>query len=147
MTSPQQLKKLNIYIDGASRGNPGPASYGVCIFNEEGHPIFEVGETLGIATNSIAEYRALIRALQEGKRLGCGELSIFTDSQLVARQFDGQYRIKNISIKELWAEIDPLLKEFTSVIVTHIPRSSHPGNVQADKLCNIALDRSLKIKR
>jgi len=100
LTSPQQLKKLNIYIDGASRGNPGPASYGVCIFNEEGHPIFEVGETLGIATNSIAEYRALIRALQEGKRLGCGELSIFTDSQLVARQFDGQYRIKNISIKE-----------------------------------------------
>lgn len=147
MIQNQPHKILNIYIDGAARGNPGPASLGVCIFDESGQSIAEIGETLGFATNSVAEYKAFIRALQEAKKMSAQVLYIFTDSQLLARQYGGQYRIKNSSIKELWLEIDPLLKEFKTVTVTHILRSSHPGNVKADKLCNIALDRSLNLKR
>ena len=136
-------KKLRIYVDGASRGNPGPASYGLCVFDEQGNDILEVNEAIGEATNSVAEYRALLRALEEAKKAGAEELQIYTDSQLVARQFDGSYKIRHEGLRRLMARIRDLEKNFKRVSVSHIPRSSHPGNKRADKLANIALDRAI----
>ena len=135
------MKKLRIYADGASRGNPGPASYGVCIFDEEGNAVFEVGEPIGRTTNNVAEYNALIRAFQEAGRLGAEEVELFTDSQLVARQYQGLYRVKDPGMRELLQRVRELCASFRSVRVEHIARSSHPGNKRADKLANIALDR------
>ena len=129
-------------MDGASRGNPGPASYGVCILDEQGKELLEVCDCIGHATNSVAEYRALIRGLEEAKKLGADELDIYTDSQLVARQFDGSYKIKHEGLRSLMMKIRELEKNFKFVSVSHIPRSSHPGNKRADRLANIALNRA-----
>lgn len=135
------MKALEIYIDGASRGNPGPASYGVCIQDRQGSVFLEVNEYIGHATNSVAEYRALIRALEEAAKIGGEELTIYTDSQLVARQFEGSYRVKHETLRPLLARIRELEKNFSGVCVKHIPRASHPGNKRADKLANIAINR------
>ena len=129
-------------MDGASRGNPGPASYGVCILKENGQGLIEFSEYLGEATNSVAEYRALIRGLEEAQKLGAQELDIFTDSQLVARQFAGIYKVKHEGLKKIMAHVRQLEKNFRQVRVTHIPRSSHLANVRADRLANIALNRA-----
>ncbi|OGR54949.1 MAG: hypothetical protein A3I11_08205 [Elusimicrobia bacterium RIFCSPLOWO2_02_FULL_39_32] len=137
-------KKLKIYADGASRGNPGPASYGICVLDSNDKILLEIGETIGNNTNSVAEYSALIRSLEEAVKLGAEELEIFTDSQLVARQFEGVYRVKDENLKILMQKVRELEKKFKSVNVQHILRSSHPGNVRADRLANIALNRSLK---
>ena len=137
------MNPLFIYTDGASRGNPGHASYGVCIQDADGNVLLEVNDYLGTATNNVAEYSALIRGLEEAKRLGAKEVNVFTDSELVARQFDGTYRIKDAGLKTLLARAWELRKDFKSVAVKHIPRSSHPGNKRADKLANQAIDRAL----
>ena len=134
-------KKLHIYTDGASRGNPGPASFGVCVFDDQGNLLLEKNGTLGKTTNSIAEYSALICALEEAKKIGAEDLKIFTDSELVAKQFAGIYRVKDEKLKELMGKVRDLEKDYQVVTVTHIPRSSHPGNVRADQLANIALNR------
>ena len=136
------MKHLEIYVDGASRGNPGPASYGVCIRKEDGDKFIEFCESIGQTTNSVAEYSALIRGLEEGLNLGAEELDIFTDSQLVARQFQGLYKVKHEGLKEIMAKVRGLQKNFKRVTVHHIPRSSHPGNKRADRLANIALNRA-----
>ncbi len=136
------MKHLEIYVDGASRGNPGPASYGVCIKNDPGETFIEFSEYIGETTNSVAEYQALIRALEEAKKLKAQELDIFTDSELVARQFNGIYKVKHEGLKEIMSKVRGLEKEFSRVTVRHIPRSSHPGNKRADRLANIALNRA-----
>lgn len=140
------LRKLVIYIDGASRGNPGPASYGVCIQDEENNLILEASDYIGQTTNSVAEYQALIRALVEAKKLNAEELEIFTDSQLVSRQFEGIYKVKHEGLKALLARIREMERFFKVVFVKHIPRSSHPGNKRADQLANIALNRLAPLK-
>ena len=138
------MKRLEIYVDGASRGNPGPASYGVCIRKDSGEGFIEFSEYIGETTNSIAEYQALIRALIEAKKMKAEELDIFTDSQLVARQFEGVYKVRHETLKEIMARVRELENEFSRVTVKHIPRSSHPGNRRADRLANIALNRAGK---
>lgn len=135
------MKKLVIYADGASRGNPGHASYGVMIQDADGQICGEFNGYLGKTTNSVAEYTALIRALEEAKKMGAEEVCIYTDSQLVARQFEGTYRVKHEGLKPLMMKIRGLEKNFKSVSVNHIPRSSHPGNKRADQLANIALNQ------
>lgn len=135
------MKKLKIYADGASRGNPGPASYGVRIEGEQGRLVLEAGEYIGTATNNVAEYMALIRSLEEADRLGAEEIHIFTDSELVTRQFQGIYRVKDAGLSALLSRVRELERNFKSVTVTHIPRSSHPGNKRADQLANIALNK------
>ena len=138
------MKRLEIFVDGASRGNPGPSSYGVCIIRGNGEGYLEFSEYLGEATNSVAEYQALIRGLEEAKKLGAQELDIFTDSQLVARQFAGIYKVKHEGLKEIMARVRRLEQNFRQVRVTHIPRSSHPANKRADRLANIALNKAGK---
>jgi ribonuclease HI len=137
------VKRLEIYVDGACRGNPGPASYGVAIKKEDGGYI-EFYEYIGTATNQVAEYEALIRGLSEAHKLGAQEVDAYTDSQFVTRQFQGIYKIKHETMKALMLKVRELEKNFKRVGVHHIPRSSQEGNKLADKLANIALDKAGK---
>jgi len=138
------VKRLEIYVDGASRGNPGPASYGVAIKKDDGGGYIEFHEYLGVATNQVAEYEALIRGLTEAQNFRAQEVDVYTDSQFVTRQFQGVYKVKHETMKALMARVRELEKNFKRVSVHHIPRSSHPGNKIADKLANIALDKAGK---
>jgi ribonuclease HI len=104
----------------------------------------EIGEAIGENTNQVAEYEALIRALAELRALGARRVKVFTDSQFVARQFSGEYRVKDERMKALLGRVRELEKHFQKVEVNHISRSSHPHNVRADGLANRALDRSFK---
>ena len=130
------------YCDGASRGNPGPASYGLVLCDPAGVVVKEMGEAIGVTTNQVAEYEALIRVLVELKEMDVARVRVFTDSQFVSRQFSGQYRVKDVRMKALLARVRALETGFDQVEVIHIARSSHPHNCRADRLANEALDRS-----
>ena len=132
--------KAVVFIDGASRGNPGPASVGVVFQDAKGKSIKNISSRLGIATNNIAEYYALIFALQEAIMMGVSELEVFTDSELVARQFTGEYKIKDASLKMLFLLIDHLRGGFKKLTVTHVPREK---NKLADAEANKALDHEV----
>ena len=125
-----------IHIDGASRGNPGDAAYAVVIAVPGRPPIEEAG-VLGKETNNVAEYTALIKALEKARHLGLRRLHIHSDSELVVKQVKGEYKIKNDDLKWLADEAKTLMKEFASVSLTHVRREQ---NKRADELCNIALD-------
>lgn len=125
-----------IHIDGASRGNPGDAAYAVVIA-VPGRPPIEESGVLGKETNNVAEYTALIKALEKAKHLGLRRLLILSDSELMVKQVKGEYKIKNDDLKWLADEAKGLIKDFASVTLTHIPRGQ---NKRADELCNIALD-------
>lgn len=128
------------FCDGASRGNPGPASYGVVICDPSSRVVREIGFPLGTNTNQVAEYEGLIRALAELKSAGARRARVFTDSQFVCRQFSGEYKVRDERMKALMARVRELEKGFDAVEVRHVPRSSHPHNVRADRLANEALD-------
>lgn len=129
--------KVIIYTDGASRGNPGDAGLGVVISGADGQKIGEISEYLGKTTNNVAEYKALIRGLQEAKRAGATEVEVYTDSELMARQINGAYKVKNEGLVPLYHEAKQLLGQFTSGKVIHIRREF---NKEADKLANLAID-------
>lgn len=131
--------KLFIFIDGASRGNPGPASVGVVIRDARGRVLREHHRCLGSATNNAAEYSALRDALSLAKELGGTELKIHSDSQLLVRQFNGEYRVKNPSLFEHLVKIQSLRSHFASLELVHVPREQ---NKDADRLANAALDRA-----
>lgn len=139
------VSKLIIYVDGASRGNPGHASFGVCMQDPNGVTLKEVSQYIGKNTNNFAEYSALKCGLEEAKKMGAEELDVFTDSELVARQFEGVYRVKQEHLRILMGQIRELEKKFKKVKVKHIARSSHPGNKRADQLANMALDQQATI--
>lgn len=132
---------VTLYVDGASRGNPGPAALGFCVLDAEGKTIVEQGECLGIQTNNYAEYRALERGLQECLLLQVRQVQVYTDSQLLAHQFNGIYRIKHTESKDSMVRIKELCRRIGQVQVSHILRSTHQGNVRADHLANVALDQ------
>lgn len=131
--------KLIIYTDGASRGNPGHASYGFTISDEKGKLIYEEGKYIGIATNNIAEYNGVLEVfkwLKENinEKL---DLILFADSKLVAEQLSGKWKIKNAGLKPLIYQIKTLETGFESVSYIHVPREK---NTIADRLANLALD-------
>jgi ribonuclease HI len=130
------------YCDGASRGNPGPASFGVVVCDPAGTITAELAVPIGVNTNQVAEYEALIRALAELKGLGARRVKIFTDSEFVTKQVNGQYRAKDERMKALLARVRAAAPAFDEFSVVHIRRSSHPHNVRADGLANEALDRA-----
>ncbi len=130
-------RKAVAYIDGASRGNPGPASIGVVFQDEKGVGVKNISLRIGQTTNNVAEYLALIFALQEALMMRAEEIQIFTDSELLAKQFNGEYKIKEESLKLLSTLIGHLRKGFHKVVVTHVPREQ---NRLADKEANKALD-------
>jgi ribonuclease HI len=125
-----------IHIDGASRGNPGEAAYAVVI-NSPGRPAVEEFGTIGKETNNVAEYTALIKALEKAKALGLSRLRINSDSELLVKQVNGEYRVKNDDLKYLSEEAKGLMRQFKSVSLNHIRREQ---NKRADELCNLALD-------
>ena len=125
-----------IHIDGASRGNPGEAAYAVVI-NAPGRPPVEEYGTLGKETNNVAEYTALIKALEKAKALGLSRLRIHSDSELLVKQVNGEYRVKNEDLKSLSEEAKGLIRHFKSVTLSHVRREQ---NKRADELCNLALD-------
>lgn len=133
--------KLTIYTDGASRGNPGPASYGFLISDDKGQFLLEEGKCIGITTNNVAEYTAVLEALKQIKKNIPGKeiesITLFADSKLVAEQLSGRYKIKSPHLKPIIEQIKVMALELGGVLYTHILRSQ---NVLADKLANKALD-------
>ena len=128
-----------LYCDGAARGNPGPAAIGAVLYDPiDREPIAEVSARIGVATNNVAEYRALEAGLEKARELGVRRLSVRLDSQLLVRQLKGEYRVKNAGLKPLFASVRLLIDGFDSVEVAHVRRES---NTVADALANAALDR------
>ena len=130
-------KRLEIYIDGGARGNPGPAGVGVVVLDESGKRIKDVSKYIGEATNNIAEYSALLYGLEEALILRADEIKINLDSELVAKQITGEYRVKDPNIKPLFERAVNMLKGFKNFEVNHIDRSK---NKEADKLVNKAIN-------
>ena len=133
------MKKGKVFSDGGARGNPGPAAVGILVCNAQGEPVREHQETIGEATNNIAEYRAVIRGLELARELGFEEIEYFVDSELVARQLSGVYRIKTPHIKELVLQVKEKERKFKKVSYTQVPRT-HEKIREADRLVNQALD-------
>jgi ribonuclease HI len=132
-----------IHIDGGSRGNPGPASYAVYL-ERPGLPVVEECDKIGIATNNVAEYTALIKALELAEELGLKSLRIYADSELMVKQIKGIYRVKNADLQPLYTQAKERQKRFDSFSLLHVPREA---NREADRLCNLALDGSPKPRR
>jgi ribonuclease HI len=130
--------QLNLYIDGASKGNPGMAGAGVWLTNQEGKKLLGMSRYLGHKTNNEAEYWALLIALREAKQWGMCSIHIFTDSELIARQVKGVYRVKNVNLKGLHQEVMENLRAFASFEIESIPREL---NREADRLANEAIRR------
>jgi ribonuclease HI len=128
---------LEIYIDGGARGNPGPAGVGVVVLDESGKRIKDVSKYIGEATNNIAEYSALLYGLEEALILRADEIKINLDSELVAKQITGEYRVKDPNIRPLFERALNMLKSFKNFEVNHIDRSK---NKEADKLVNKAIN-------
>lgn len=134
-------KTVKIYTDGASRGNPGPASIGVSFATTKDEEISTLSEAIGNQTNNFAEYTALVRGLEVAIENNVENIWIRTDSQLMVRQLEGQYKVKSDSIKDLYAAAMKLLKKFTKVRIEHVMREE---NKRADELANMALDNQFK---
>lgn len=132
--------KLILYTDGASRGNPGHASYGFTISDDSGKLIYEEGKYIGITTNNVAEYKAVLEAFRWIKEniKESVQIELFADSKLVAEQLSGKWKIKHPNLKPLFEEIKILEMQLGGVIHTHVPREK---NSIADSLANQALDK------
>ena len=130
-------RTLVLHVDGGARGNPGPAAIGVVISSPEGEVVEELAETIGVATNNVAEYRALLRALERAEALGAREVEIVNDSELIARQVTGAYKVKHEAMKPLHAEAKRRLGAFERWSIRSVPRAR---NAEADALVNRALD-------
>ena len=132
---------ITFYIDGASRGNPGKASIGVVMMNSHGQIIDELKRYIGETTNNMAEYQALIEALAEGKRVGSTKVQVFSDSELMVRQLNGVYKVRDAKLLDLYKEAKLLISGFEDFKIDHITRDK---NSRADALANEALDNHLK---
>ena len=133
-------KSLKIYTDGGARGNPGPAAIGIYILGENDKEILRFGKRIGSTTNNVAEYTALIYALEEALLLKAKSLKINTDSQLLARQLNKIYKVKHAGIINLYNRAVHLLTGFEKVLINHIPREE---NKLADKLATEAVESTL----
>jgi len=129
------MKRATIAIDGASKGNPGPAGIGILISDESGNVLKSVGEHIGQATNNFAEYTAFIRGLELALDMGFSHVVVNTDSELLAKQINGHYRVKSPDISPLFALALELMGKFKTVKVNHVSREK---NKQADKLASQA---------
>ncbi|MDX6636430.1 MAG: ribonuclease [Solirubrobacterales bacterium] len=131
------MSRFTVNVDGGARGNPGPAAIGVVLRDGDGEVMEEVGETIGEATNNVAEYRALLRGIELAAELGATDLELVGDSELVVRQVEGRYKVKNAGMKELHEQVKRALRDFDSWSIRHVRRES---NADADRLVNEALD-------
>lgn len=129
--------KLVVHVDGGARGNPGPAAAGVVVSTPGGEVLDETAELLGVATNNVAEYRGLLLGLRRARELGATEVEVVGDSELVAKQVNGVYKVKHPDMKPLHAEARAALGAFERWTVRTVPRAQNAG---ADALVNAALD-------
>ena len=129
--------RLVIHTDGAARGNPGPAGAGAILRDEEGTVVAEIAEPLGRATNNVAEWTAVLLALEEALRLGATRVDLRMDSELVARQISGVYRVKHPDLRPIHAVVMGMLRRLAGYTVGHVPRAL---NKDADRLSNVAID-------
>ncbi len=131
--------KATLWTDGGARGNPGPAAFAY-VLEADGATVLDArGEAIGIATNNVAEYRALIAGLEKAVELGVSELEVVSDSELIVKQMRGEYRVKNAALRELWSQATELARRLGRVRYSAIRREH---NELADRLVNEALDRA-----
>jgi probable phosphoglycerate mutase len=138
---PQPPAAIVAYIDGGARGNPGPAGFGVRIEHPDGSLIEEFAESIGTATNNVAEYRGLLAALEWAKRGGKREVHVRSDSLLLVQQMLGNYKVKNAGLQPLHAKARRLAAEIGNVTFEHVGRAS---NAHADRLANAAMDTAAR---
>ena len=131
--------KATLYTDGGSRGNPGPAAYAFVLETEDGTVLDARGETIGVATNNVAEYSALVAGLERAADAGIDELEVVSDSELLVKQMRGEYKVKNAALKELSLEAARLARKVGKVTYRAVRREQ---NQLADSLVNEALDRA-----
>jgi ribonuclease HI len=134
------VDKIVVYVDGGARGNPGPAAAAAVATTPEGDELSERSAYIGEATNNVAEYRALLLGLELARELGASEVDIVNDSELVARQIGGEYKVKHAGLKPLYLDAMRALRDFDRWSVRSVRRE---GNVRADELVNEALDEAL----
>jgi ribonuclease HI len=130
-------EKLVVNVDGGSRGNPGPAAIAAVISSSDGEAIEEHHETIGDATNNVAEYRALLLGIESAAALGADEVELIGDSELIVRQVLGSYKVKDPTLRRLHGEVRRALTSFTDWSIRNVPREE---NAEADRLVNEALD-------
>jgi ribonuclease HI len=131
--------KATLFTDGGSRGNPGPAAYAFVLEAEDGTVLDARGETIGVATNNVAEYSALVAGLERAAEAGVDELEVVSDSELLVKQMRGEYKIKNRALQELSLEASRLARRVGKVTYRAVRREH---NELADSLVNEALDRA-----
>ncbi len=129
--------KAKLFTDGGARGNPGPAAYGYVLEAEDGTVLAAHGERIGVATNNVAEYRALIAGLEKAVELAVPEVEVVSDSELLVKQMNGEYRVKNAALQDLSIQASRLARELGKVSYTAVRREH---NKLADQLVNEALD-------
>ncbi len=129
--------KARLFTDGGARGNPGPAAYGFVLEADDGTVLAAEGEAIGVATNNIAEYSGLIAGLRRALELAVPEVEVVSDSELMVKQMLGQYRVKNVALRDLHDEATRLAEKLARVEYRHVKRAH---NELADRLVNEALD-------
>ncbi len=132
-------ERVVVHVDGGSRGNPGPAAVGAVVTSPEGETLAEAGRYIGEETNNVAEYKAVLLGLELAQEVGARDVEVVNDSQLVARQIGGEYKVKNKGLMPLFTETMAKLREFDKWKVRDVRREH---NVRADELVNEALDEA-----
>jgi len=132
--------KARLFTDGGSRGNPGPAAYGFVLEAEDGTVLDAQGKAIGVATNNVAEYSALVAGLERAAEVGVDELEVVSDSELLVKQMRGEYKVKNTALQELFLDASRLARRIQRVKYTAVRREH---NELADSLVNEALDRAM----
>ena len=140
-SSKKRFPEYFIQADGASRGNPGEAGIGAVIADARGRTIKELKYFLGMATNNVAEYRAVILALQKALDLGAGSVTVYLDSELVVRQLRGEYKVRESHLRLLHREAFDILSRFSEYHIHHVPREE---NRRADQLANEAIEQKIR---
>jgi ribonuclease HI len=133
---------ITLQFDGGSRGNPGPAGIGVVLRAADGTAVVTLGRFIGRATNNVAEYKALITALEQAKQLGAKRVKVLGDSELIVKQMRGEYRVKNPDLRVLYEEAQDLFNDFDVATIDHNYRED---NSLADRLANLAMDRKADV--
>jgi ribonuclease HI len=131
------VTNVRMWIDGGSRGNPGPSAVGVLVEDQQGNTLATVSRGIGVTTNNVAEYQALLAALEKAQELGATEVEVISDSELLVRQMLGQYRVKNAGLQPLFSEAKRKAGGFARFSIKHTGREH---NAKADGLVNHALD-------
>jgi ribonuclease HI len=131
--------KAIVHVDGGARGNPGPAAAACVISTPAGEILGEHAQLLGAVTNNVAEYRALLLGLERARELGVTDVEVVNDSELIAKQINGQYKVKHAAMKPLYLQAMAALREFEHWAVRTVPRAQ---NAEADALVNAALDQA-----